>query len=349
MARKNIFRTGIFLSVVMASALVNAAPASAATTQGIDVSHHQSDRGTISWGQVRSAGQRFVYVKATEGYSYSDPAYRANRDGAAAAGLLTGAYHFARPDSGSGDALAEAEQFVGVVGRSLSGQLPPALDLEDDGGLSSAALITWTRTFLNEVERLTGRVPVIYVSPAFWRDELADSHAFTRHPLWIAHYTTGTPSIPGGWPAYTFWQNTKSYSVAGITGAVDHDFFNGTVAQLQALAGGGAANPYTPVEVCGDDYSVIDQAALGGAAGTVYLLYNADNQANCVTTIKSTSIGTASAAKAYLEVQGRSRVTDSGSFAYYAGPVRAEAGNTCVKWGGAVGANAYDSPFEHCG
>jgi hypothetical protein len=110
---------------------------------------------------------------------------------------------------------------------------------------------------------------------------------------------------------------------------------------------GGTTNPHTPTEVCGAGYDVIDQAPLG-SAGTVYLLYNAAAEDNCVATIKATSIGTASPTSAYLEVQGRTRATDSGSFAFYAGPVRASAPNTCVKWGGSVGTATYNSPFEHC-
>ncbi|QFY10459.1 nucleoside transporter [Nonomuraea phyllanthi] len=111
---------------------------------------------------------------------------------------------------------------------------------------------------------------------------------------------------------------------------------------------GGATNPHTPESVCGSGYKVIDSAALG-SAGTVYLLYNSGNGYNCVTTIKKTSVGTATATSAYLEVEGKARVTDSGNFAYYAGPVRASAAGKCVRWGGKAGTSTYDSPLEHCG
>ncbi|MEU6797593.1 peptidoglycan recognition family protein [Nonomuraea wenchangensis] len=107
-------------------------------------------------------------------------------------------------------------------------------------------------------------------------------------------------------------------------------------------------NPHTPESVCGAGYKVIDSAALG-TAGTAYLLYNSGNGYNCVATLKKTSLGTATATSAYLEVQGKARVTDSGNFAYYAGPVRAAAAGKCVKWGGKAGSSSYDSPFEHCG
>ncbi|WP_283135128.1 N-acetylmuramoyl-L-alanine amidase [Rhizohabitans arisaemae] len=111
--------------------------------------------------------------------------------------------------------------------------------------------------------------------------------------------------------------------------------------------GGGGTNPHTPQSVCGSGYRVIDQAALG-TAGTVYLLYNSANRNNCVATVKKTSLGKATAVSAYLEVKGKKRVTDSGNFEYFAGPVRAIAAGKCVKWGGKAGSSAYNSPFEHC-
>lgn len=111
--------------------------------------------------------------------------------------------------------------------------------------------------------------------------------------------------------------------------------------------GGGSGNPYTPRKVCGSGYSVINSRALG-SAGTVYLLYNSKNRYNCVVTMKKTSLGTATATSAFLEVKGKKRITDSGKFRYYAGPVRAAAGSTCVKWGGSIGKNYFGSAFGHC-
>lgn len=111
--------------------------------------------------------------------------------------------------------------------------------------------------------------------------------------------------------------------------------------------GCGNSNPYTPAEVCGSGYSVVDSAALTG--GTTYLLYNSSNGSNCVVTLKSTNLGSPSAVSAFLEPQGSNRTTDSGNFDYYAGPVKRSAPDTCVKWGGSVGSSSYTSPFEHCG
>ncbi|MFI6781886.1 protein kinase [Micromonospora sp. NPDC050276] len=111
-------------------------------------------------------------------------------------------------------------------------------------------------------------------------------------------------------------------------------------------------NPYTAAQACGSGYQVIDSATLTGGdgqrKGRVFLLYHAGTGANCVVTLKDTAVGTKSAASAYLEVQGRARSTDSGSFDYYAGPVKASAAGTCVKWGGSTGGVSYGSGFEHC-
>ncbi|GAA2711377.1 serine/threonine-protein kinase [Micromonospora olivasterospora] len=112
-------------------------------------------------------------------------------------------------------------------------------------------------------------------------------------------------------------------------------------------------NPYTAARVCGSGYAVIDSATLTGSDGVrrgrVFLLYKAATGENCVVTLKDTGVGVKSAVSAYLEVQGKARVTDGGSFAYYAGPVRAAAARACVRWGGSVGGAGYGSPYEHCG
>lgn len=105
-------------------------------------------------------------------------------------------------------------------------------------------------------------------------------------------------------------------------------------------------NPYTPQEVCGSGYGVIDQAGLTG--GTVYLLYNSGNSTNCVVTLKSTNLGAATAVSAFLQPEGGTKTTDQGNYGYYAGPVRKSAPNTCVQWGGSVGSSTYTSPYEHC-
>lgn len=118
------------------------------------------------------------------------------------------------------------------------------------------------------------------------------------------------------------------------------------ITSSNGCAGGG--NPYTPGQVCGSGFSQINQHALG-AAGTIFLLYNSSNGQNCVVTLKYTSVGTPSAVSATLQVQGGTVTSDSGSFSYYAGPVKKSAAGQCVKWGGSIGSTSWTSGWSHCG
>jgi len=222
------------LSMVTATALAYA--------DGIDLSHWQ---GSVSWSRVKSDGVTFAFMKATEGTSYADPTLKTNWAGAESHGIYRSAYHFARPSVGSAD--RQAEYFVKKVGSFKGkGDLPPVLDLEATGGLSSSQLRRWVRNWLETTEKLTGRTPILYFSPYFWIDHLGNSTSFTHYPLWIAHYTSGKPLVPGGWKTWTFWQRTSSGNVNGISGHVDMNRFNGTSAQLAKLAntsGGSSAPP----------------------------------------------------------------------------------------------------------
>ncbi|GAA2210600.1 M23 family metallopeptidase [Nonomuraea monospora] len=110
--------------------------------------------------------------------------------------------------------------------------------------------------------------------------------------------------------------------------------------------GGGSGNPYSATKVCGSGFKQIDSQSLG-SAGKVVLLYSAATGQNCVTTLRNSGSGKA-AVLAYLQVEGKARKKDAGSYQYYAGPVKDTARKTCVKWGGAIGSAKYDSPLEHC-
>jgi hypothetical protein len=106
------------------------------------------------------------------------------------------------------------------------------------------------------------------------------------------------------------------------------------------------ATSYDPAEVCGSGFEVTDSVKLG-SAGTANLLWKASTSQNCAVTLKMASVGTPTAVSAFLEPQGSTRTTDSGSYSNYAGPVIRTA-PSCVKWGGSAGGTTYTSPFEHC-
>ena len=91
--------------------------------QGIDISRWQ---GMIDWQAVKSAGTRFVYIKATEGGDHIDPKFLDNWNGAKAAGVPRGAYHFVywcRP------AHEQVVWFTQHIPQERDA-LPPVLDVE---------------------------------------------------------------------------------------------------------------------------------------------------------------------------------------------------------------------------
>jgi len=217
-------------------AVTLAAPAGAATyAKGLDVSHWQ---GPIDWLQVAGDGNTFMFAKASEGTTISDLTYAINRAGAQGVGLELGAYHFARP-AGATDAartasaIAQADHFVQIA-RPAGGDLPPVLDLETKGGLSQAALVTWTRAWLDEVAARTGLLALVYTSPNFWKTSLGDTPLFAGagNRLWVAHWTSNAaPLVPAsnwGNLGWSFWQWTDCTTTPGIAHCSDGDRVNGS-------------------------------------------------------------------------------------------------------------------------
>jgi lysozyme len=144
-----------------------------------------------------------------------------------------GAYHYGNPDSAPNDAANEASWFLSHAAIA-SGDLVPVLDLEVTNGLDAAEMTTWAQTWVTHVEAATGVKPIIYTNRNFWTTSMANSTWFAQngYRLWIANWTTASqPTLPASdWAGtgWTLWQHSSTGSVAGISGAVDLDRFNGT-------------------------------------------------------------------------------------------------------------------------
>ena len=72
---------------------------------------------------------------------------------------------------------------------------------------------------------------MIYSAPGFW-DALPTTTQFGGDVLWVANWEVSCPDTPTPWTAWQFWQYADNGTVPGITGAVDLDKFNGSLAQL---------------------------------------------------------------------------------------------------------------------
>ena len=199
------------------------------TIDGIDVSHWQ---GAIDWQAVRGSAIDFAFIKATEGGTYTDPRFARNWAAAADAGIARGAYHYFRPNV---DLVKQAEHFLRVT-RLGAGDLPAVLDVETSDGLAVDALLRAVRSWLETVERATGKRPIVYTYPDFWNRYVSASPG--PYPLWIASYGRDQPLMPNGWRDWTFWQSSATGRVPGIEGDVDLDHFRGGSTELAALVSG---------------------------------------------------------------------------------------------------------------
>ena len=215
---------------------------------GIDVSHHQ---GNINWKKVYDTGRKFAWVKATEGLTHIDSKFYRNMKEGKKAGVVIGAYHFARPCKNT-SAIQEANQFVAVARSYIgTGFLPPALDLENfkyyksgdlkkcrKGYYTKSKLTQWVQEWINTVEKETGVTPVIYTTTGYAKYL---KNSLNSYGLWIAK----PYSSPGTAPRNIgIWNNSwaiKQYSwrgkVCGIRGRTDLNRFNGTMVDFNNFIG----------------------------------------------------------------------------------------------------------------
>ncbi len=201
------------------------------TVKGIDVSYYQ---GTINWTDVSNDGVVYAFIRTSDG-SYHDPNFDSYWAGSRAAGIKHGAYHFFRPES---DPIAQADYVLSKIGGKLEADdLPPVLDVEVADNVSAANIAAGVKAWSDHIAAAIGRQPIIYTGKYFWQDSVgnADMHA---DPLWHAQYTTATcPDIASSWPGWQFWQYSSTGTVAGISGGVDMDRFNGDATAFQAFLG----------------------------------------------------------------------------------------------------------------
>ena len=240
MTSKKALRKSITAVVTVAALAVSGTAVAQAVSlgapKGIDVAAHQHPGGTpIDWSKVRTDGQSFAFVKATEGGDWVNPHYVEDIQAANAAGLKTGAYHYARP---AGDAKTQAANFAAQIALAPDQTLPPALDIEVAEGKSATQLEQWIEEFTSELKRLTGRTPMIYTYKYFWMGQMNNSQKFSDMPLWLAAYQDQAPEAVGGWNELSFWQRSGSGKVAGISTDVDMNLFNGSKQQLQSFSDG---------------------------------------------------------------------------------------------------------------
>jgi GH25 family lysozyme M1 (1,4-beta-N-acetylmuramidase) len=226
-----------------------------ARIHGADISRWQHPNGKlINFEKMRAAGINFVMIKGSDTKDDSDALarkwYKIDREGAHAAGIYTGYYHYAiLPNVATKtlivkDAQAQAQKVlwrIASIGGLTEKDLPIALDMENkcvkvranrscEKYATRSAVTIWSETFLRIIKEKTGRTPILYSYSNFLESSMKRSTELAKYPLWLAQYgvdpavPTNQPGIKNGgcyvhsWTAanckaqWTMWQ----YSSCGI-------------------------------------------------------------------------------------------------------------------------------------
>ena len=144
---------------------------------GIDVSYYDP---LIPWNKYTWT---FAFIKASEGL-YLDVDFAAQWK-AAQGETVRGAYHFFRSFV---DPINSANKFIGCMGSDI-GELPPVIDLEDMNGMEYKEFNIRVKKWLNRVQSLTNKRPIIYTSPGFINTSKMYLYSeYSEYPLWLATY-----------------------------------------------------------------------------------------------------------------------------------------------------------------
>lgn len=186
---------------------------------GIDVSKHN---GVIDFEKVRDDDYQFVFIKATEGKTYTDDLFSTNYRKARDAGLAVGAYHFFRKNRTGKE---QADNLLAAIGDKPL-DLPIVIDLEDDWG--NGATIS-RETAVQRVLEMIGLLHdkgydvMIYTNldgyEKYYKGMLGDCD------LWLCSFTS--PDLLSHLP-HRIQQISHEGSVNGVDGKVDLNVWRGS-------------------------------------------------------------------------------------------------------------------------
>lgn len=197
--------------------------------RGLDISHYQGD---IDWDKLRNAQLQgvpvsFIFVKATQGTNIWDENFNRNFHNAKKNNITRGAYHYFSPYTSG----KEQARFFCKIVQLDEHDLPPVLDVEEVGNLTTPQLQREVLRWMDAVEKHYGVTPILYTGYKFKTTHL-NTPDFDKYPYWIAHYYVDSLQYKGQW---AFWQHTDAGKVEGIKGNVDINLFKGDYQDLMDM------------------------------------------------------------------------------------------------------------------
>lgn len=162
-----------------------------------------------------------IYIKATEGTTYTNPQFASLAKGAIGAGIPVGFYHYFWPRSDPSYGKKQADFFYNAI-KPYGYKFYPVIDIEEKNGQDPKTVAENVKAFLKEFKKKSGRNAMCYCSPSFANQYLADKD-LAAYPLWIANYNVNTPKKTTVWKTFDVWQYGVAISVPGMSGQIDGD------------------------------------------------------------------------------------------------------------------------------
>ena len=224
------------------------------STFGIDISNNNEKACNcqLNWTAILENKVQFVYLKATEGATYTDSTYLRSypilRDFQSRGVVNVGVYHFL---TSTADIDKQIHHFLDVYNSPSPQDLPPSLDLEWNLGAwdedcpsnatvkirrSGGAIVKrcdlWYRltgddiigkanAWIDSVKNTTKRAPIVYTNAAWWSSRMGNpSKIYQLHTslIWIADYSKGglgtqNPRVPGE-HTWDLWQFSETATIS---------------------------------------------------------------------------------------------------------------------------------------
>lgn len=205
------------------------------TVKCIDISHWQ---GFPDFKKVRAAGVIAMIHKCTEGTGYTDPNRRKNCSNAIKAGIKVATYHWLKPGNNAADQMEYyLDQLDPVPGERV------VIDYEENG-----CTLDQLKAAVQYLKDDPRDLNVTVYSGHLLKEQLGsrrDAFLADNTDLWLAQYTSGTPSWPSGtYPQWTLWQYSETGTLDGIEDSkVDLNRFNGSDDELLKWISPGAVIP----------------------------------------------------------------------------------------------------------
>ena len=192
---------------------------------GCDIYHLDSVK---SFDQMLAGGIEFLFCKASEGLS-NDSKFEEYFAGAKAAGLIVGGYHFYNSSIDQKSQASHFAQRLKTVGLSAT-DLPPVFDFEKASGNFGSQDASNALEFLLEIQSLTGRLPLLYMSESTY-SALGSPSWMRNYPWWLARYRS--EDLGPGTDNWVFWQFAEAAHIPGLGNTGDKNKFRGSLDDLR--------------------------------------------------------------------------------------------------------------------